>query len=187
MLFRSADIVDFSEYLAAFEDTMASRYWPRPWRAVGHSTGGATILMALQNPQYKFNLVVLEAPLIRTFLWTPFIWLKNFTEDWVSVVGRRSGTHDEKDPFYIDEVPLHWFDAVNSYYQSTSNWTAVKGQVLILQGDSDTVVDRKYNIPFLQELLPDAQIIEVAGGKHQLLLAEGQSGDAARQALFLKW
>jgi alpha-beta hydrolase superfamily lysophospholipase len=181
------EIQDFSEYLAAFEATMAARFWPRPWRAVGHSTGGATILMAMQKPFRKFDLVVLEAPLIRTFMWEPFLWIKNLTESWIPTVPRRAGTHDEEDPFFIDEVPLHWFDAAELYYQTTLNWMPVKGRVLLLQGEADTVVDVKYNIPFLEKILLDAEVIMIEGGKHQLLLDKSPAGETARQELFSRW
>jgi len=193
---KRADIEDFASYLAAFEAAMAAQPWPKPWRAVGHSTGGATILMALQNPKKKFDLVVLEAPLIRTYMWTPTLWLKNIVEDWVITVPRRPGSAPkgdvfqqllEDDPFYISEVPLHWVDAADSYYLSTSDWLPVKGRVLILQGKKDTVVDVDYNLPFLEKILPDADIVEIAEGRHHLLLAGGQPGEDARRELFARW
>ena len=191
-----ADIDDFSSYLAAFEAAMAHQPWQKPWRAIGHSTGGATILMALQNPARNFDLVVLEAPLIRTFMWTPSLWLKNIVEDWIVTVPRRPGSAPdgdvfqqllEDDPFYISEVPLHWVDAVEAYYRSTSDWLPVKGRALILQGKKDTVVDVAYNLPFLQKLLPDADIVEIAEGRHHLLMDGGQAGEDARRELFARW
>ncbi|MBN2510464.1 MAG: alpha/beta hydrolase [Spirochaetales bacterium] len=191
-----ADIESFSYYLAAFEAAMEAYKWPRPWRAVGHSTGGATILMAMQQPGIEFDFVVLEAPLIRTYLWTPSIWLKNQLGDRITTVNRwPEGSHNDDpfykllkdDPLYISEVPLHWIDSVEIYFQSTFAWVPVRGRILILQGDKDTVVDKDYNIPFLRQLLPDAEILEIENGGHHLLMDGSQAGDDAHRELFSRW
>lgn len=193
---KRADIDDFSDYLAAFEAAMSAHFWLKPWRVVGHSTGGAVILMAMQESARKFDLVVLEAPLIRTFMWAPSLWLKKLFEDSVTTVSRRTGTSRdgepfqkimESDPFYVSEVPLHWVDAVEAYYEATLNWVPVRGRVLILQGKDDTVVDAKYNLEFLGGLLLDAEIIEITEGRHHLLIDGGPAGDAAHQELFIRW
>lgn len=193
---KRADIDNLDDYAAAFEAAMKARYWAKPWRAVGHSTGAATILLTMQNNGRKFDFVVLEAPLVRTFMWTPTMWLKDLVEGKIETMPRRSeGTHaDEpffqlcvKDPFYVADVPLHWFDAVERYYQSTLEWKPIKGRVLILQGEKDTAVDTKYNLAFLREILPDAEIIDIENGRHHLFMDIGSAGDEARAALFSRW
>jgi alpha-beta hydrolase superfamily lysophospholipase len=191
-----ADIDSFFDYAAAFESVISIRQWPRPWRVAAHSTGCATVLMTMRRTGLVFDDVILEAPLVRTFLWTPSITAKHILGGAISTLPRRDGGLPptqafyrllRSDPLYISTVPLHWFDALERYYVDTLEWNPLPGKFLILQGTKDSVVDASYNIPYLKKLLPGAQIVEVDGGKHHLLRDEGPAGVRARLSVAERW
>jgi len=92
-----------------------------------------------------------------------------------------------KDPLYIPQVPISWFSALEKYVAGINAWKPIQGYFLILQGRSDTVVDAAFNIPFLQQLLPEAEVFEIDGGRHHLLRDAGPSGEAARAAIRGSW
>lgn len=192
------DIDGFDSYRLALESAMNLHDWPKPWRAVGHSTGAAAILTTIQHrgSAEAFDFIVLESPLVRSFMWGPSIWLKNMAEGEVEKLPRRSAKSQAeepyrqlimKEPLYISTVPLHFVTAVEAYYRSTLEWKPMKGRMLILQGKRDTALDVDYNVPFLRSIFPEAEIVEIERGRHHLFMDAGPAGDEARAALFSRW
>lgn len=186
------DIADFFEYGEAVAASLAARDWPKPWRAIGHSTGCASILMSVQKEGNPFELAVLEAPLVRTFLWDPAVVAHRLIAGAIDTIPRRDGGVPRDQPFYRllatdpmrqDYVPLNWFAALQRYVDRIQDWKPVEGRFLVLQGTADTVVDADYNLPFLQRVLPDVEIVKIQGGRHHLLRDAGPAGNAAREAL----
>lgn len=191
-----ADIADFGEYADALSTVLASRKWKRPWRVEAHSLGTATVLLHVQREGNPFESAVLEAPLVRTFLWEPSVIAANLLGDALRELPRRdAGVPKDgtfywiltEDPFYMDKVPLGWFPALVKYVKDTETWKKAEGSFVLLQGSADTVVDAKFNIPFLLGLLPGAELVEIDKGAHHLLRDEGPAGEAARKAVHDRW
>ncbi|HCM26513.1 MAG TPA: hypothetical protein DIC34_08230 [Treponema sp.] len=191
-----ADIGSFGEYTDALGAVVASRNWPEPWRLIAHSLGTATALLYIQRSGNPFEFVVLEAPLIRTYLWEPSVVAARIMGDAVRELPRRNAGIPKngsfystltEDPFYMERVPVGWFPALERYVKDSESWKGMEGRFLLLQGTADTVVDAKYNLPFLHRLIPGAEIVEIEKGGHHLLRDEGPAGDAARHAVRERW
>lgn len=191
-----ADIGDFDEYGRAVQAVLAAENWPRPWRILAHSTGCAATLLYIKEHGNPFDGVVMEAPLVRTFLWKPSLVARRLLRGAVDTLPRRNAGLDrdklfyrqlKADPFYMSKVPLGWFDALETYEGRTAAWGILPGRYLILQGAADTVVDKNYNLPFLQQHLAEVEIVTIPGGRHHLLRDEGPAGILARRALRQAW
>jgi len=191
-----ADIGDFDEYGRAVRAVLEARSWPRPWRIMAHSTGCAAAMLYIQKQGNPFEWSVFEAPLVRTFLWKPSLVARRLLRGAVNTLPRRNaGLAREnsfyrvllRDPLYMSKVPLRWFDALEQYEAQTANWGILPGRYLLLQGSADTVVDKDYNVPFLQQHLAHVETVLVTGGKHHLLRDEGPAGAEAREIIRFRW
>jgi len=191
-----ADIGDFDEYGRAVQTVLAARSWPRPWRLLAHSTGCAAAMLYIKEQGCPFEGLIFEAPLVRTFLWKPSLVARRLLRGAVDTLPRRNaGLARDKtfykqlmaDPFYMNKVPLRWFDALETYEGRTAAWGVLPGRYIILQGAADTVVDKDYNVPFLRQHLSQVEIVSIPGGRHHLLRDEGPAGIKARQALRAAW
>ncbi|PIQ25356.1 alpha/beta hydrolase [bacterium (Candidatus Blackallbacteria) CG17_big_fil_post_rev_8_21_14_2_50_48_46] len=176
-----ADIQDFSSYADCFEGVFeySRSYLPKPFIAVGHSTGGAGIWeFLLRHPEAPFKGVVLAAPLVRSYLWdlslAGFTVGQSFLNDVPRIV--RSTTSDpefipfvEKDPLQYFATPLNWVRSLIRWNeQVVESYPPSQIPTLILQGDLDEVVDRDYNLPFLKRKFPRAKIQIIRGASHDL-------------------
>lgn len=191
-----ADIDNFDEYALALRAVFKSRSWIKPWRLAAHSTGCAATLLYVQKYQNPFEWVLFEAPLVRTFLWDPFMTAKRFLRGALSTLPRRNSGLPKsqrfykllfRDPHYQGRVPLSWFDALERYEYCTKAWKPVHGYFLILQGKNDTAVDAEYNLHFLRQLLPGAELAIIKNGRHHLLRDEGPAGIEARAVVRAAW
>jgi alpha-beta hydrolase superfamily lysophospholipase len=190
------DINDFSEYSDALAAVLEVEPWPKPWRFIGHSTGCAMLLRFLADKPDPFELAVLESPLVRSFLWDQSVWANRLLGSVIRSVPRRDGDIDREgwlyarmkaDPFYDAKVPLGFFAALQGYVAAIDAWPPVDGRFLILSGEADTVVDAQYNMKVLARYLPNAVIVRIPGGRHHLLLDEGNAGELARREVEAVW
>ncbi|MCX7656378.1 MAG: lysophospholipase [Treponemataceae bacterium] len=191
-----ADIDSFNRYGRAFREVLRFREWKKPWRFAGHSTGCATGLLCIREIGNPFEWALLEAPVIRTFLWQPTMVAKRLLRGAINTLPRRHAGMARnktfyrllfKDPLYIGEAPVHWFDALEQYEADSRRWGKIGGYFLILQGTADTVLDWNYNIRFLRDRLPESEIVLIKGGHHHLLRDEGPAGQEAREAVRQRW
>lgn len=191
-----AHINDFNEYVLTLETALRYKPWPKPWRFAGHSTGCAVELLYVEKNGNPFEWSILEAPLVRTVLWKPSMVAKRLLKGAINTLPRRNAGLSKsmtyfsllkRDPLYLNKVPISWFDALEHYVEETNRWSVLPGTFLILQGDSDTVVDWQYNVPFLENHIENPHIEIIKGGKHHLLRDEGPSGELARRAVIAHW
>lgn len=187
-----AEIDDFDAYAEALETVLTAHDWPRPHAAIAHSLGAATVLLTARRRGSPFTRAVLEAPLIRSFLWEPSRLAMQLLGDALSTLPRRASgiARDQdfydrlkNDPLFISRVPTSWFTALEGYVDRTAGWGPIEGTFMILQGGADTVVDAAYNLRLLEELLPDLEVVSIPGGRHHLLMDEGPAGEQARAAV----
>ena len=76
-------------------------------------------------------------------------------------------THHE--PLRRTKVPLSWVQALTRWNEKLIGLNNDNNkEILIIQGTKDTIVDWKYNIPFLKQVFPLSQIIYIENGKHEL-------------------
>ena len=156
---------------------------------VGQSTGCAVIANAMLQPQtFAFNKppedTVLLAPLLRSRGWGLMRYLYHVLKYFKHSIKRaeHAAGHDHefnefvdnKDPLQASKIPLSWLGAMDQWYKrlrkdSHPLLTPQKdAKVLIVQGDADSVVDFKYNLPRLQHYLPSSTIHWINGAEHRL-------------------
>jgi lysophospholipase len=175
-----AAIDSFGEYRAALEDflSLCAPHVPRPYAAIGHSTGCAVILTHLfYGAQSPFSRSVLLAPLVHSEFWTlskagraliPFV---SSTPRWM-----RNASHDaaflewfDRDPLQVKLFPVKWAGALYRWEAAIDSVAPRKFPVSVIQGSGDDCVDWRYNIPFLKKKIPGCYVHMVEGARHQLL------------------
>jgi lysophospholipase len=154
-----ASIDDFSEYVSVLKDFLriARVHLPGPYHLVAHSMGGAVTLdYLLTVKQPGVEKIVLIAPLVHSSYWH------------LSRFGHSLGKH------VTDSVPrasqnAKWFSALVEWNQRILSYEPSTLPIRVIQGTADTAVDWKYNIEFIKEKFPNADIILIENGGHQLM------------------
>ncbi|HUI93337.1 MAG TPA: alpha/beta hydrolase [Chitinivibrionales bacterium] len=175
-----AAIDSFGEYKTALEDfvSLCAPHVPKPYAAVGHSTGCAVILTHLfYNRQTPFSRVVLLAPLVHSEFWDlskAGHALMPFVSAWPRWM--REASHDtaflawfDRDPLQSKTFPVKWATAMYRWEAGLDSVAPLHLPVTIVQGTGDDCVDWNYNIPFLQKKIPGCDIRMVKEARHQLL------------------
>ena len=177
---RSA-IDDFADYASAWNSVIAHcEDLPRPWFAVGHSTGCAVILERwMTSGVDPFERTVFIGPLVRSAYWGISKFGSSVVGVFTDSVKRtpRRDSSDEQflrfrselDPLQFDGFPLDWFDALRAWYARFEENPEIEANLLVYQGDLDDTVSWKHNMKKLREKVPDVKIVIIEGGRHQLL------------------
>lgn len=172
----------FSDYVSVFKDFLrfCQPQLPQPYHLISHSTGSAISLEYLINNETQhFERIIFLAPLVRHVHWhlskvTYFLGKLVF----VKTVPRRYSeiSSDPEfleflrhDPLQTDRVPVKWIGALYTWERHIREATPISQPVFIIQGMRDTVVDAKYNIPFLQQKIDGVTIQWIEHAGHQLL------------------
>ena len=176
-----ASIDDFSEYVSVLQDFLriVRVHLPGPYHLVAHSMGGAVTLdYLLTVEQPGVEKVVLIAPLVRSSYWHLSRFGHSLGKHVTDSVPRssQSASSDEKyrrsaekDPLLARRVEMKWFSALVEWNQRILSYEPSTLPIRVLQGTADTAVDWKYNIAFIMEKFPNADIILIENGGHQLM------------------
>lgn len=176
------NIASFARYglaLKAVLDTLEVRGAPRPWVAVGHSTGGAALLSLVTSGERRLERVALVAPLIRmnSAGWVRAgIPLAEFAMDGIDRSTKRRSTHDSawhdrmvSDPLELRRIPLDWVRAALAWETTADSIQPGRTRWLLVQGDADDVVDGQAGRTLLERRIPGLRVVVVPGGMHHLL------------------
>ncbi|MEO6698832.1 MAG: alpha/beta hydrolase [Paraperlucidibaca sp.] len=178
-------IDDFSHYQEMLRDLLAalSPHMPKPWVAVGQSTGGGIlldhVLSSLANGQRPaFARVQLWAPLVRIAKWRQVTAIYALFGRFKRSVPRhfKHSSHDgefvdliwHKDPFQLREVPVKWLGAMIRWEKHMQSLPACRYPITVVQGDADSTVDWRYNLGFIEQKTYVERSIEVPGALHHL-------------------
>lgn len=179
------EINDFAHYQEVLRDliTALKPQLPKPWVAVGQSTGGGILLdhvlsSLAQGQRPAFDRVQLWAPLVRITKWrqvtTSYALLGRFKRS-VPRHFKRSSHDDEfvdliwhKDPFQLRDVAMTWVGAMIAWYRHLHQLPACRFPLTIVQGDADSTVDWQYNLAFIRQKTYVERVIMVPGGLHHL-------------------
>lgn len=183
---KRASIKDFGDYVRIFQNFLnrCRPHLPRPYYLMGHSTGGAVVIDFLLNPDPKIQSdgsqierAILLAPLVRSAWWN-MSKIGHFLIGSIADSVPRSNKANSTDPSFVrflrndplqhDRVPIEWINALFAWNERVSAFSKNPIPVLILQGSSDSVVDWRFNIPFLQKKFPTAQVKMFKSAKHHL-------------------
>lgn len=178
-----ASIESFDQYQQVWKRVIeASKGLPEPWHAVAQSTGAAIvsefILTATQqgllNP---FQRAVFYAPLVRPVNWVWKSHLHSMVHPFVSSMARTfSDSSNDKgflafrlqDPLQSRNLSLCWVNALKRWIPHFEDMESIEFPLLIIQGKADETVDWKYNIPVLQRLFKDVNVIYMDEVKHHV-------------------
>lgn len=176
-----ADFCDYQTVLDALFAEAAGLQLPKPWHLLGQSTGGAIIVDHLlhrgaQSPAQ--GQVMLMAPLVRPWAWG---WSKlsyRLLNPFVNGIARRfsENTNDPAfmpflvaDPLQPRRLPTAWVGALVRWVRRIESAPASAREVLIVQGESDTTVDWRYNLGVLRQKFASVQVLQVPGARHHLV------------------
>ena len=179
---KRGHIDDFAEYAEAFHHvvTACRDRLPGPFFGLGHSTGCAVLWEHARRYQdVPIHAYVFAAPLVRSFLWHLSLVGASVASSFTDRVKRRTdnSSHDpqfmtfirERDPLQPEAVPLSWLDALKQWDERNQTYTgSCSAPLLVLQGDADTVVDWRYNLPYLKSRFPRYRQVMLPGAKHCL-------------------
>lgn len=183
------DIGDFSLYGEAVRrvvDWAVKVSPPRPWIAIGHSTGASAIWIALVRTLIEdgggplqagggtvaergnvgetvFDNVLFLAPLVRSAHWRLSMTLVSLTR-WAIPYWRSRAAIDPLFP--IPYFPVHWAEKLKNWESKVDEYPSISQKGWILQGTSDEVVDHSYSIPFLRSKLPGFRVRYIEGAGH---------------------
>jgi alpha-beta hydrolase superfamily lysophospholipase len=176
-----AAIDEFSEYVSVFEDflRMCEVHLPRPHHLVAHSMGSAIVMDYLLTVEHlPVDRVVFIAPLVHTSYWHLARFghfLGKHLSDSVPRKARKTSSDQEfvefsrNDPLKAPRVPTKWFSALVAWNKRIVEYDPSTEPIMIVQGTADTTVDWKYNLDFIKEKFPRADIVMIEGGGHHLI------------------
>jgi lysophospholipase len=176
-----ASIDDFSDYVSALKDFLriARVHLPGPYHLVAHSMGGAVTLdYLLTVDQPGVEKVILIAPLVHSSYWHLSRFghsLGKHVTDSVPRASQKASSDEEylmltaKDPLQARQVTMRWFSALVEWNQRILSYEPSTLPIRVIQGTADTAVDWQYNVDFIKEKFPNADIIFIKNGGHQLM------------------
>lgn len=148
-----------------------------PLWAMGQSTGGAALINFARLHDWPFKALVLLAPLVRPTHW-PLI---SVAQRVVRLVrpsvprGFKRNSSDEaflqfirRDPLQANGTSMRWLGALRKWLAAMEHRDLGVGSALVIQGDADTTVDWRYNLPVIDTLFPGTQVEYLEGAGHQL-------------------
>lgn len=151
---------------------------PQPMYLIGHSTGCSIAMEYMMNStNHEIDGYVFLAPLVRHAHWG---WAKfgyGLSKPFTSKVRRRDkkNSSDEaylafvkKDPLHHGELSFEYLEELYAWEHRVQDDPVWPGEVLIIQGDKDDIVDWKYNLEFLESKITHTDIHIIPGARHQL-------------------
>lgn len=182
---RPATIADFSVYSLILDDIISTyqQHLTYPLHAFGQSTGCAIITdflyeKARHNKEIPFEKLVLSAPLIRPCHWSISRLKLHLVRLFIKQIPR-TFTNNSRDKAFLNKahndpltariLPTQWLLALDRWIKRIErSKTEIPRTPLIIQGTKDTTVDASHNIPVLQQLYKDTEILWLEGARHHL-------------------
>lgn len=178
-----AAIHDFDEYARAIQDvlTAASVHLPPLTLGFGQSTGCAAwmnyLMTGFTSPVEK---LVLLSPLLRPHRWQQHgRWLFALLHRWVPSLPRvfQANSADqafldfcrEQDPLQSRLLTVAWVRAMDNWLGRFASQPPIALPALIVQGQQDTTVDWRFNIPQILQKMPHAQLHCIGEARHHLV------------------
>ena len=176
---ETSSFSSYGEALRVVLDTLVGRGAPRPWMAVGHSTGGSALLALVSSGDRRIERAVLVAPLVRmnSARWIRAAYpVANAAMEGIDRHGKRRSTHDSAwhdrmlaDPLELRRIPLGWVRAALDWERQADSIAPGTTRWMLVQGDADGVVDAKAGLEVLRRRIPNLRSIWIPGGMHHLL------------------
>jgi alpha-beta hydrolase superfamily lysophospholipase len=185
-----AAIDSFNQYGDVLAEVLqqSAAIMPQPVYTLGQSTGCAVLMNYVwryaktQNALRQFAKMALCSPLVLPRGWrgmqmgsTVYAVLRHFLRQISRTFSNSS--HDveftrflkEQDPLQARTLPLSWVGAMKDWHDLLVNLEPLQNNCLIVQGTTDMTVEWQYNVPLLQQKLPEAKLVYIPGAGHQLV------------------
>ncbi|MFT5576196.1 MAG: alpha-beta hydrolase superfamily lysophospholipase [Bermanella sp.] len=179
---RRAEIDSFDQYLSVLNDAFfaaASFELPKTKLAIAQSTGCAVLMSYMLNGGGAFDKAVLLAPLVRPGGWRWGKPLHSVIGNRVQSLPRRwaenSGDAEfldwlrKLDVLQCNVLPMRWVNALKQWEPKFHKLPVSAKTILVVQGDADTTVDWKFNLPAIREHFPNAVVSNLSGARHHLV------------------
>lgn len=180
-----ASIDTFDHYVDAFEATMRAleHHLPQPWHLFGQSTGGAVAMEWLLSKEVTremnpFASVVLLAPLVRPYLWpvsrVVYEVARRFVKERPRVFRSNAENPEfieflrDRDPLQARTLPVQWVTAMVAWRRRFESYPATDIAPLVIQGQADTTVDWRYNLPVIERLFRP-RVFFIPQARHHLV------------------
>ncbi len=172
-------------FVHALSDVVLFDIVPRPWSALGQSTGAAIILDSVLNAkrygltdQYYDGGLTFLAPLIRPCNWygvrvlyqilrhrggTPRIFKMNSTN------AEFCHFLSHQDPLQHRTIDAAWVGAMIRYAKRIVKAPCSTESPLVIQGTQDATVDARYNLKKIGDLFNKPKIVMLEGARHHLV------------------
>jgi alpha-beta hydrolase superfamily lysophospholipase len=153
---------------------------PKPFHAIGQSTGGAVLIDRLLNEEADtFDKVVLLAPLIRPRGWTQ-VRLLHFVLSPFKTFMKRSFSRNsddsqfleflkKRDPLQSKWLSVTWVGALKKWIPGIESAPKRSRKLLVIQGRADLTVGWRTNIPEICRLFSNVKIAWIETGRHHLV------------------
>ncbi|CAG9621689.1 alpha/beta hydrolase [Sutcliffiella rhizosphaerae] len=174
-------INNFDEYIdilhSVLENYKSIGYNDETWSVIGHSTGCAILFSYLQVHQNVFDKMILAAPLVQPYLWSFSkigVKLMGRKQKYIKRVYRRNSSDKNylhfvrKDPLHFSTLPTNWLFAFSEWHNNTLFKIRGNETLYVIQGNKDTTVDWRHNIPFLLNRFPNSTCTLIDQANHQL-------------------
>ncbi len=201
---ESGAVDNFANYCQALAQALAlarGQELPRPWFAVGQSTGGAVLIDSVLHHgllEYQsFEGIALLAPLLRVPRQRQ-VRLAYRLGGWFIKSTRRhfsASSHDreflnflrEEDALQSARIPSSWIGAMLDYEKRFAAAAANPAPLTIIQGTADATVDWQHNLPAIREKFPAAAEVLVPGARHHLVNESADFRNPVFAALEAAW
>lgn len=179
-------IESFDYYVAVFLDLLkrCQANFPKPWKAVGQSTGGAVLvkyILAAKPYHYNNELqqVTILAPLIRPRGWLvsryTYLVLHRVLKRITRKIHQNSADPvfnqflASKDPLQARYIPIKWIAAMKRWTEEFTALPPSDFPLKVLQGNCDSTVDWKYNLGVLANKFSHLESHLIQGAQHHMV------------------
>lgn len=156
---------------------------PRPWYAIGQSTGSATIIDSILHnelvDEVGFNQHILLCPLLYPAQWGILKFLYYLVRPFLKSIPRgfADNSHDDDflefikngDPLQCRRLPTAWVTAMLDY---CGRFQAAKSHDVplhIIQGTDDGTVDWRKNVPLFEMKFPNTKTHMIKNARHHMV------------------
>lgn len=177
---------NFARYCDALSRALAlagEQRLPRPWFAIGQSTGAAMLMDSVLHhglmETHALDGIALLAPLVRILRHyrsrLAYLLSGRFVDGTPRLYAESS--HDREfldflrheDDLQSSRIPRSWIGAMFDYGRRFAAATPNPAQMTVIQGTGDDTVDWKFNLPAIREKFPAAKEVLVPGARHHLV------------------
>ncbi len=188
---------DFSEYgeaaRALLEAAIEDGADPKRLVGMGHSTGCAAWIECLELNGSGLRMLVFAGPLVRSAHWGASKAGLAIAGKGLRAFKRKNGPRGRRDslpyPFDYDpldpaEFPASWVESLIRWDERNTAYGPFDTPLVVMQGTDDSVLDRRYNLRYLEErFASEFKVAQIKGGSHYVFRYSGRAWEDAAAIL----